>query len=149
MKDANADRTKDSSARKGWCPLSRTKVKEPPTLVGFFNQLKQEYASARWLLYEGSQTDTVHFSDREVVLYNTLDYSCHALAVEKTKIAFRMAYSMFDKLVLFLNEYLHLGIKDYDVGGNVHLKQMAIAFSKVVHTLGRDAAKPACKNLHG
>ena len=96
-------------------PTFTTKVKEPPTLVGFFNQLKQEYASARWLLYEGIQTDKVHFSDREVLLYNTLDYSCHGLAVEKTKIAFRMAYSLFDKLAFFLNEYLQLGIKDRDV----------------------------------
>jgi tetratricopeptide (TPR) repeat protein len=93
-------------------PTFKTNVKEPPTLVGFFNQLKQEYASARWLLYEGIQTDKVHISDRQVLLYNTLDYSCHSLAVEKTKIAFRMAYSLFDKLAFFLNEYLQLGIKD-------------------------------------
>ena len=96
-------------------PSFKTKVKEPPTLVGFFNQLKQEYASARWLLYEGTQIDEIHFSDREVLLYNTLDYSCHALAVEKTKIAFRVAYSVFDKLAFFLNEYLQLGIRDRDV----------------------------------
>src|ERR1051326_7391936 len=96
-------------------PTFTTKVKEPPTLVGFFNQLKQEYASARWFLYEGIQTDKVHFSDREVLLYNQLDYACHALAIEKTKIAFRMAYSLFDKLAFFLNEYLQLGIKERDV----------------------------------
>lgn len=96
-------------------PSFTTKIKEPPTLVGFFNQLKQEYASARWLLYEGTETDKIHFSDRDVLLYNTLDYSCHALSVEKTKIAFRMAYSLFDKLAFFLNEYLQLGIKDRDV----------------------------------
>jgi hypothetical protein len=96
-------------------PPFKTKANEPPTLVGFFNQLKQEYASARWLLYEGTQADKIHFSDREVLLYNTLDYSCHALSVEKTKIAFRVAYSLFDKLAFFLNEYLHLGIVDRDV----------------------------------
>jgi tetratricopeptide (TPR) repeat protein len=96
-------------------PSFTTKVNEPPTLVGFFNQLKQEYASARWLLYEGTQTEKTHFSDRDVLLYNTLDYSCHALSVEKTKIAFRMAYSLFDKLAFFLNEYLQLGVKDRDV----------------------------------
>jgi tetratricopeptide (TPR) repeat protein len=96
-------------------PSFTTKVNEPPTLVGFFNQLKQEYASARWLLYEGTQTEKTHFSDRNVLLYNTLDYSCHALSVEKTKIAFRMAYSLFDKLAFFLNEYLQLGIKDRDI----------------------------------
>ncbi len=96
-------------------PSFWSKVDEAPTLVGFFNQLKQEYASARWLLYEGMQTDTAHFSDRDVILYNTLDYSCHALSVEKTKIAFRMAYSLFDKMAFFLNEYLQLGVKDRDV----------------------------------
>ena len=96
-------------------PSFKTSANEPPTLVGFFNQLKQEYASARWLLYEGNQTDKTHFSDRDVLLYNTLDYSCHALSVEKTKLAFRMAYSLFDKLAFFLNEYLQLGIKDRDV----------------------------------
>lgn len=96
-------------------PSFTTKVDESPTLVGFFNQLKQEYASARWLLYEGTQAGKTHFSDDEVVLYNTLDYTCHALSVEKTKIAFRMAYSLFDKLAFFLNEYLHLGVKDREV----------------------------------
>ncbi len=74
-------------------------------LQGFFNQMKQEYASARWLLYEGLQEDRVHFSDHDVRLCNTLDYSCHSLTVEKTKIAFRMAYSLFDKIAFFLNGY--------------------------------------------
>lgn len=96
-------------------PSFCTKTDETPTLVGFFNQLKQEYAAARWFLYEGAQTDTTHFSDRDVLLYNTLDYSCHALAVEKTKIAFRMAYSLFDKIAFFLNEYLQLGVADRDI----------------------------------
>ena len=96
-------------------PTFTTKVDEPPSLVGFFNQIKQEFVSARWLLYEGTQTDRVHFSDREVLLYNTLDYPSHSLAVEKTKIAFRMAYSLLDKLAFFLNEYLQLGIKARDV----------------------------------
>jgi len=96
-------------------PSFWTKVDEAPTLVGFFNQLKQEYASARWFLYEGAKTETTHLSDRDVLLYNTLDYSCHALAVEKTKLAFRMAYSLFDKMAFFLNEYLQLGVKDRDV----------------------------------
>lgn len=96
-------------------PSVTTKVNEPPTLVGFFNQVKQEYTSARWLLYEGTETDKVHFSDRDVLLYNTLDYSCHALSIEKTKIAFRTAYSLFDKLSFSFNKYLQFGIKDRDV----------------------------------
>jgi len=96
-------------------PSFFTKADEPPTLVGFFNQLKQEYASARWLLYQGSQADSVHLSDRGVRLYNTLDYSSHCFAVEQTKIAFRMTYSLLDKLAFFLNDYLQLGMTDRDI----------------------------------
>ena len=29
-----------------------TAIKEPPTFIGFFNQMKQEFVSARWFLYE-------------------------------------------------------------------------------------------------
>ncbi len=77
---------------------------------GFYNQLKQEYASARYLYYEGTTSTTPHFSDKGVLLINTLDYPCYSLAVEKVKLAFRMAYSLLDKVSYFLNRYLALGI---------------------------------------
>lgn len=96
-------------------PSFFTQADEPPTLVGFFNQLKQEYVSARWLLYQGTQAHSVHLSDRGVRLYNTLDYSSHCFVVEQTKMAFRMAYSLFDKLALFLNDYLQLGMNDREI----------------------------------
>ncbi len=83
---------------------------------GFFNQLKQEYASARYLYYEGATSTTPHFSDRGVLLVNTLDYPCYCLAAEKVKIAFRMAYSLLDKVAFFLNHYLALGIPERRVG---------------------------------
>ncbi len=51
-----------------------------------------------------------HFSDRDVLLYNTLDYPSYSLAVEKVKASFRMVYSLFDKIAYFLNEYLDLSI---------------------------------------
>lgn len=86
-------------------------IGEPPVLAGFFNQMKQEFASARWLYYEGVTADRPHFSDKEVLLYNTLDYPSYSLAVEKMKLAFRSAYSLFDKIAFFLNSYLSLGIK--------------------------------------
>jgi tetratricopeptide (TPR) repeat protein len=79
---------------------------------GFYNQLKQEYASARYLLYEGTSATTPHFSDKGVLLINTLDYPCYSLAVEKVKIAFRLAYSLLDKIAFFLNHYLALGIPE-------------------------------------
>ena len=44
---------------------------------------EQEYASARWLLFDGLHNDDVHFSDRNVAIANTLDYSAFGLAIEK------------------------------------------------------------------
>jgi tetratricopeptide (TPR) repeat protein len=80
---------------------------EPPSVLRFFNILKQEYVSARWMLYEGSISDGVHCSDRGVLLTNTLDYQSHGLAVERIKCAFRGAYSLFDKIGQVVNHHWH------------------------------------------
>ena len=96
-------------------PTFTTGLDEPPVVIGFFNQLKQEYASARWLYYSGTHTQRTHFSDRAVFLHNTLDYPSYGLAVEQVKLAFRMAYSLFDKIAFFLNHYLRLAIPERQV----------------------------------
>ncbi len=93
-------------------PSFRIGLDEPPIVIGMANELKQGFASARWLLYDGTHTDAVHFSDREVLLFNTLDYPAYGLSVEKVKLAFRVAYSTFDKIAYFLNHYLALGIPE-------------------------------------
>jgi hypothetical protein len=89
-----------------------TTVHEPPVLVGFFNQLKQEFVSARWLYFEGVIAEQVQASDRGVLLYNTLDYAAVGLSVEQVKAAFRMCYSLLDKIAYFLNHYMKLGIPE-------------------------------------
>lgn len=81
-----------------------------PVAIGFYNQMKQEFASARYMCFESQQAGEVHFSDRGVRLYNTLDYPCYGLAIEKMKMAFRGAYSILDKVAFFLNDYLALGV---------------------------------------
>jgi hypothetical protein len=91
-------------------PSYTTSIGEPPTLIGFFNQMKQEFVSARWLLYEGLHAKSVHSSDRHVALYNTLDYPTYGLAIEKVKAAYRITYSLFDKVAFFLNDYAKLGV---------------------------------------
>src|SRR5262249_20765766 len=96
-------------------PSITTSIGQFPPLIGFFNQMKQEYVSGRWLLYEGLHAASTHFSDHNVLLINTLDYPSYGLAVEKVKAASRIAYSMFDKIAFFLNEYASLGIKSRDV----------------------------------
>jgi len=85
-------------------------INEGPYYTGFFNQMKQEFVSARYLYYDGIDAEQPHFSDRDVFLYNTLDYPSYSLAVEKMKSAFRMSYSLFDKIAYFLNHYLGFSI---------------------------------------
>ena len=93
-----------------------TKIREPPSLIGFFNQIKQEYASARWSLYSGTNSSRrPHFSDRDVTLTNTLDYPAYGLAVEQVRTAYRVAYSLFDKTAFFINHYFSLGIPEKQV----------------------------------
>lgn len=92
-------------------PSFRLPFDEPPVVIGLYNQMKQEFASARWLLWEAMQDSGPHLSDRGVLLINTLDYPAYSLAVEKLKFAFRAAYSIFDKIGFFLNHYLRIGEK--------------------------------------
>jgi LA2681-like HEPN/Tetratricopeptide repeat len=96
-------------------PSFVTSIDEPPIVIGMANDLKQAFVSARWLLWEGRGSDAPHFSDRAVLLYNTLDYPCYGLSVEKIKIAYRMTYSTLDKIAYFLNHYLTLGIPENKV----------------------------------
>jgi hypothetical protein len=91
---------------------------EGPIYQGLYNQLKQEFVSARFLCYEGVYASGPHFSDARVLLYNTLDYPVYSLAIEKVKASFRVAYSLLDKVAFFLNHYLKLGIDD----SKVHFK---------------------------
>ena len=80
----------------------------PPPIVGFFSQIKQEYASARFMLFEGLSSTQVHFSDRGVVLTDTLDYPLYSLASERIRTAFRIAYSLLDKVAFLVDRYWNL-----------------------------------------
>lgn len=93
-------------------PSIVTEVLEGPRFHGSFNQLKQEFCSARWLVYEALHFEGPHFSDRGVLIYNTLDYPCYSLANDKLRLGFRSLYSLFDKIAFFLNAYLELGIPE-------------------------------------
>jgi tetratricopeptide (TPR) repeat protein len=93
-------------------------ISEPPHFIGFFNQLKQEYVSARFLCWQGiteSEAYKSHFSDKETLLINTLDFPVYSVFVEQVKLAFRMAYSLFDKIAFFINEYWSLGMQERSI----------------------------------
>ncbi len=88
---------------------------EGPYYQGFFNQLKQEFVAARVLYYEGTSTRRRHHADRDVMLTDTLDYPAYGFGAEQVCAAYRLAYSLFDKIAFFLNHYLKLGIPDNEV----------------------------------
>jgi len=90
-------------------------IGEGPYYVGFYNQMKQEFASARYIYYEAITTEKTHFSDKGVLLMNTMDYPSYSLAVEKMKASYRISYSLFDKIAFFLNRYLELSTQDRNV----------------------------------
>ena len=100
-------------------PISLSGVRTPldkgPNLLGLFNQLKQEFVSARYMLFASTQRNGVHFADRGVLLTDTLDYPSYSFATEQLKASFRIAYSLLDKIGFFLNDYLALGIGERNV----------------------------------
>ena len=86
-----------------------------PRYHGLFNQMKQEYVSARYMIFDGMFNLNTHFSDKDVFLVNTFDYPAYGLNIEKIKSAYRSLYSLFDRIGFFLNEYYDLGINQEKV----------------------------------
>lgn len=91
----------------------KCKSATPPEVYGIYNQLKQEFVSARYILYEALQESNdggVHFSDKQVKLYDMLDYRHSGLWVEKLKMSFLSAYAIFDKIAYLINEYWEMNL---------------------------------------
>lgn len=80
----------------------------PPPIIGLFSQMKQEYVSARFMLFEGMDSTKVHYSDRDVTLTDTFDYPLYSLASERVRTAFRIAYSLLDKVAFLVDRYWNL-----------------------------------------
>ncbi|GMN11362.1 hypothetical protein MTsPCn9_10310 [Croceitalea sp. MTPC9] len=74
-----------------------------------FNQMKQEFVSARYIYYEGLVHAKPHFSDKGNLQMDLSKGINYGMAVEKLKICFRMNYSILDKLAYLLNDYMELG----------------------------------------
>lgn len=83
----------------------------PPIEFSLFNRIKQEFVTARYHHYEALTTSGLHFSDKNVKLSFTYDYTLHGIAFEKLRVAFRTAYSILDRVALLINEYWDLGHK--------------------------------------
>ena len=96
-------------------PVMTVKVGDAPKYHTLFNQIKQEYATARFLFYEGTQPHKPHYADKDIRLVDTLEYAEYSYHLEKVKIAFRLIYSLFDKIGYLLNDYLQIGLKRKDI----------------------------------
>ncbi|UII55670.1 hypothetical protein LS684_18905 [Cytobacillus spongiae] len=92
-----------------------TKIDEGPRFHGLFNQIKQEFVSARYMVYDALSSEGAHFSDKDVHLVNTLDYPAYGISIEKMKYSYRSLYSLIDRIAFFVNEYFEIGIKERDV----------------------------------
>lgn len=61
------------------------------------------------MLFEGVNSTKAHFSDRGVEISDTLDYPQYSLASERVRTAFRIAYSLLDKVAFLVDYYWRLG----------------------------------------
>lgn len=88
-----------------------TTDEEHPRFVKFFDLLKQEYAAACVLLWEGHNVafDEVHPADRSSLTFEHFDYSVSSIGHEKQKAALRLAYSLLDKSAVFINDFFKIG----------------------------------------
>jgi hypothetical protein len=89
-------------------PSMRTPLFSKPVFHSMYNQLKQEYSSARYFYYQGIREASSRFADKGVVLMETNESAEYGIALERMKIAFRMCYSIFDKIGWFIDQYYEL-----------------------------------------
>ena len=80
-------------------------------VFSLLNEIKQEYVSARYMLYRYFvDSGGTHFSDKGVKLSDNADCSNYCYHIEVAKSSFRALYSLLDKIAYALNEYLDLGV---------------------------------------
>lgn len=86
------------------------KIEEQPRFPPCYNLLKQEFVSARYRLYLAIHRHDPEFIMRDVLMFDSGEGQALGHYSEDLKSAFRSAYSLFDKIGLFLNEYFEVGL---------------------------------------
>ena len=87
------------------------KTGEPPRFPPYYNLLKQEYVSARYRLFHAIHRHDPAFIMRDVLMLDSGEGQALGHYSEDLKSAFRAAYSLFDKVGLFLNDYFEVGLR--------------------------------------
>ena len=99
-------------------PTLTLKWSKPPIYVNLFNQIKQEFGTARFSYFNSLQSNNPHFSDIDINIIETMESAQYSYYLEQLKISFRLSYSILDKIAFLLNDYLKLGMKEFDVNFN-------------------------------
>lgn len=97
----------------------------------YLNLIKQEYVSARFLAAFSHYRSEYDFVDSNVTLVDTLDYPAFNIYIEQAKNAYRVCYSILDKLAMLVNDYMDLKLVKGQVtfrsisnlGDNNHLSE--------------------------
>ena len=94
--------------------MSSDRGVNPPRWFAMLNQLKEEYIYARFLCYDGSERiKDLHYADKEVKLsLSDYDYVNYSIRLEQLKSAFRLLFSIFDKVAFFVNDFWNMGFAE-------------------------------------
>lgn len=105
--------------------------------IGLFNQIKQEYNWARLLWYKTSTEEAYeHYSDQELDLVDTGDSSDYSLKESMLRTAFKAAYSIFDRIGFFINQYFEVGLSGAKVSfKNIWKEQLIDENGQVYFTI--------------
>ena len=88
-------------------------------LSSFLNEIKQNFVTARFLLFEGHFEDRqLDYVDQNVAIVNTLNYVENNVHIQLLKFAFKNMYDILDKIAIFINEYLQMGKNERHIDFN-------------------------------
>lgn len=102
-------------------PAITASVYEPPKYHGLFNEIKQQYVSARYMYYTYLQKEFDYekdCSDGENLLIDTLDYALYGYKYELLRTAYKNLYSVLDKIAFFMNDYFKLNHTERSISFN-------------------------------
>lgn len=85
-------------------------LEEEPRYPRYYNILKQEFVSARFRLFRALECEDPKYAFKDVLLLDEGEDNLYGFYLEDLKSAFRIAYGIFDKVALFLNEYFGVGL---------------------------------------
>lgn len=86
-------------------------IGEEARLPDYFNLLKQEYVSARYRLFVAMHNRAPDFIMHDVLLLDGSQDQVLGHQADELRTAYRSVYSLFDKISIFLNSCLKLGLK--------------------------------------